>query len=483
MNIFSVPTNIIVGNRFLGARFNSQHSDQPDFVHPDYVKHYDKFALTTRFELGLDYLQEYLAKYPNEDQSTYSARQKLLTLKNYVTRLSTGITGMISRKPSQITEESARLKEVLEALDGQRPYEEVIKEAIYKTSRDGICWIRTDAPREGEDGKPYITILDRYQVINWRFDDLRNLVMCVVYESLSQENGLFGLQEVEVYTAYRMVNGLCEITRYTRNNAEQTTNAFNQEETVRTDFDFMPVEQCYLSEVPIMADVAKINIRHMNFVSSLDRYLTMAALPIPLVWGADVDDDGNPNPGKPAMILGVDQAMFFSGPKTEADFEWRELSGTSVELLKNHIATLEQDMLEAFERSAEDATGKGIGNEAATTSVIKNKSSSAVLSNIAEIVQEAMQTSLDNLSKILGDKPGAILAVNKDFQPVIDGASIPTLLNAWTQGAISWETFIQGMQASEIVTIDDLEEERKLIDAEELIKQENMEDESESTFE
>ena len=26
MNIFSVPTNIIVGNRFLGARFNSQHA-------------------------------------------------------------------------------------------------------------------------------------------------------------------------------------------------------------------------------------------------------------------------------------------------------------------------------------------------------------------------------------------------------------------------------------------------------------------------
>jgi len=462
-------------NRFITQ--SCAQKDEPDFRHPEYLKFEHMFTMTEAFEDGVDGVRDQLIQYPNEEDDTFAKRQKVLTLKNYVKRMAKGTQGMIMRKPSSVLGETNKMRKLLDHVDGFRPLDDILADLINLATRDGKVFLLVDSPPKGVEGDPYISIVLRSQVINWRHDEEGNLTMAVIREVVAESAGTFATQYVEQFRhfdEYADVNIWRMASQATCATSGQQSTVVSSDSSERewiihddytTDYDFIPLVEIDVSDVPTLFEVAKINLRHMNRQSSLDRYLDIAALPIPLAWGVPLGEDGETqDPKKPAMVLGVDQAIFFTGPKDQADFEWRELSGKSVDLLAKDLRQLEMDMLDVMER-AMDEQQKRSSNESATTSKLNNQSRSALLTAISATIEHKVIQALGYLANMIGETFEGSLTINRDFAPLLDASSAPALLQAYVAGAISWETYIMGMQGTEIIQVEDIEEEReRLID-------------------
>ena len=447
------PASYIYGTQFLETQYQSQKSDQINFVCFDYVKDYPKFSLTEAFEDGIHGVVDRLPELPNEEKETYNKRKEAATLNNYVTRLSRATVSAIFRKDAELENIPPFLEKLLPKLDGQKDVQEVLKDLTYLLVRDGGCFVVVDAPKFGDEGQPFVKILERSKVINWRFvPNSSELEMAVTVESYLTNNGEFGQQSVMRYRHYRMVEGVCHIAVYEQSmvrSAQQ--DAFELIEDIKTDFDFLPVEKLDIKTSP-MYETALLNLKMMSFESLLDRYMQLSVLPQPIFWGVDTDEDGNYQHSKPAMVLGVDSAVFFTGDKSESDFEWREVSGSSITLTRDHIEQIKEDCLQAYERSQNDVVKSS--NESATTSKIRNSSSTAFLSYVATLVEESATSVFTKLAKMVGESfDNSEVHINTDFNPSIDQSNAQNILTAFSTGVITQESALLSLMATETIQL------------------------------
>jgi hypothetical protein len=235
--------------------------------------------------------------------------------------------------------------------------------------------------------------------------------------------------------------------------------------TIETEFNRIPIQEVFVDNTPILYDIAKLNIKHFNRLSHKDRYLTMAALPIPVIWGAEVDDDGNTTTAKPALVIGVDEAFVFSGSKEEADFQWRELSGDSIDLIEKDLNSIVEDITTGILRAAESANA--VQKTATEVQLLQAEASNRV-TQIATAVQIGMARSLDILSEINNERvpASATFVINKDFNASLmgsDGARV--VMESYLMGMISMETFLQTLSDMELISIDSAKEEIARIEA------------------
>ena len=476
MNMQYNPEAFIYGANFLNTNWQNQQSDSPNFICLEYAQEYHKFSLTERFELGADGLKDLLPKLPNEENKTYKARQDAITLDNMVVRLSQSATGTIMRKEVQLTDVPPFLARILEnKVDKELGLNEFTKKAIYHFIRDAGGWLQCDSPREKDsDEQPYMQLLPRSKVINWRYNTAGELELAVVYETMITNAGRFGSKTVQRFRAYEMVEGLCHVTiyEYEAGTAKTTGSSYTIIEEIKTDFTFIPLVELKTNS-NLMYAIALKNLRQMHFQSLLDRYLTIAALPQPVFYGADTDEDEDENidnkSQKPALILGVDNALFFD--TKDGGFEWAEMSGKSTELIQSHIERLNEDMLQALERSKADQMKQS--NQSATASHINNKAQQSFLVNISGYTENAIKRAIEMLGEMVGEKTDKVeFTINKDFTPAVEASNANSLLQAYTAGALSQETLLISLNNMELTQIKDIEEEIKKTEAEGIIDEE-----------
>jgi hypothetical protein len=232
--------------------------------------------------------------------------------------------------------------------------------------------------------------------------------------------------------------------------------------TIETEYDYIPVIPVDLSDFPPLYDVAKLTIKHMNRTSIKDKYLDMSATPVPLLWGIQPDDTVGT---KPVFVVGADEAFLFQGTKEECDFEWRELSGTSIDKLQEDLSVIEEDITSGIIRAA---TSDTTTIKTATQSFYEAAESANRCVVIANALEQALNRMLVYLSDVgnieLDD--GARVIINKDFNAVSGtNQDLRLLWEIYLGGALSIETFLDSMSKFEVIDIGTVNDEINRIKA------------------
>lgn len=422
--------------------------DNVTFEHPEYIAHKAQVIKTRNVFNGIDTAKQYIYKLERESDASIATRMEVATIKNFVKRATEAFVGMIFRKHIETSGLDDDMVAILKNIDGSHNLNRFGRELATHLIVDGRAFIGIDTLEDGS-GLPYAIIYTRGQVINWRKDLSGNYTMVVVREVIEEPAGDFGMEYVVQYRVYKE-NG--DVDLYRTN--DQKTGFFYK--TIQTEYDYIPIIPVDLSDVPPLYDVTKLTIKHMNRTSIKDKYLNMAATPIPLLWGIQPDESAGT---KPVFVVGADEAFLFAGTKEECDFEWRELSGSSIDKLQEDLSVIEEDITSGIIRAA-----------TSDTTTIKTATQSfyeaAESSNRCVVIANALEQSLNKMLVILADIANIPLdetsqiIINKDFNAVSgNNQDLRLLWEVYLGGALSVETFLDSMAKFEVIDIGSVRDE------------------------
>ena len=440
------------------------NSDDVNFKHPEYLAYQSKVTKVFNVFSGVDSAIQYLAQAPRESDSAYEIRQENATLKNFVKRATEAFVGMIYRKPVQVVGFSEDITDIANYIDKKSNMNKFSRELTTSLIRDGKVFLAVDTPIGG--GTPYMSILDRLNVINWRKNENNEYKMLVYTEMVEEDSGDFGLVEVQQWRVFRD-DGTVETWR-----EDKQQGSYSLRDTIQTEFDYIPIVDIDLDDIPPLYDIAKLTIKHMNRTSFKDKYLDMAAIPVPVIWdstGGDIGSEDGVVGAKPVYVIGVEEAFVFSGTKDEADFQWRELSGNSIKVLQDDLAVIEEDITSGVIRAAQS---DNTTIKTATQSFYEAAESSnrvTVIANAVEIgLNKAMLMLADMMNETVDDIARVI--VNKDFNAIMQGTdSLRLLWEIYLGGSLSVETFLKSLESFEVIDIGSVEEELKRIDKDKFV--------------
>jgi len=430
--------------------------DSPDARHLSYTKHRHQLALVNDIYEGVDSAKQHMFKFPQELEKTFQDRQDRATLRNFVRRATEAFTGMIFRKAIEHEGWGARVQRTFPTIDKHQDIRAFTKQLTTSATLDGKTFILVDAPQDASS-EPYLVHITRNQLINWRKDINGKFTMVVIEEILSRPQGNFG---TEYFQQWRHYDENGNITIYER---AQGSKEIIKTSHITTDYPSIPLVMVDVDDVPMLYDIAKLNVKHFNRLSHKDRYLTMAALPIPVIWGAEIDDKGNTTTAKPALVIGVDEAFIFQGTKDEADFQWRELDGSSIQELEKDLDSITEDITTGILRAADSANT--VQKTATEVALLQSEASDRV-GAIAIGVETAMNKALTILSEFMNEAPAkdAIFILSKDFNSALAGTDGQRLVyEAYLTGVISVETFLQSLSDAELISVESVKTELERI--------------------
>jgi len=437
----------------------TRKTDDVSFQHPDYVSAYNRVKTVSDLFNGVDTASQYLIKAPREETDSFASRTNGCTLKNYVKRATEAFVGMIFRKEVESIGYSDNVNVILNKVDKKSTLNKFARTLTTTLIRDGKAFLLVDTPIGG--GDPYMTILDRLSVINWRKDENGMYTMLVYKEVIEEPYGEFGTKEVLQFRVFKD-DGNVDIYRQGTKTSEYVLY-----DTIETDFKSINVIDIDLSDTPPLYDIAKLNIKHMNRTSLKDKYLDMTAIPIPVIWDSSIgiDDDDDNSGTKAVKIIGADEAFVFSGTKEEADFQWRELSGSSITALQDDLRVIEEDITSGVIRAAQS---DNTTIKTATQSFYEAAESANRVTVIANAIEIALNKAMSLIVDVLGEstETTAGVIVNKDFNAITSNSdNIRILWEIYLGGALSIETFLNSMEKFELVDVGSVEEEVSRIQA------------------
>ena len=435
---------------------NATQKDSASTRHASYLAHIDQINLVNNVYNGIDTTVDYLFQFPQEIQTTFDIRKERATLRNFVKRAVEAFTGMIFRKPLEVEGYGATTTRSFLKIDTKNSIQVFTKAQTTSATKDGKSYILIDSASDGST-QPYLVAIDRSQLINWRVDAQGKYTMIVIEEVIAKPVGVFG---TEYILQWRHYDEKGDIRIYQHDSDSREIKQVG--ETIETEYDGIPFVEIDVDDVPILYDTAKLNIKHFNRLSHKDRYLPMAALPIPVIWGADLDDDDTPTTAKPALVIGVDEAFIFSS-KEEGDFQWRELSGTSIELIEQDLDSITEDITTGILRAAD--TANTVQKTATEVALLQAEASDRV-SAIAIAVETGMREALVILSEFNGEMvpSDAVFILSKDFNAALAGTDAQRLLfESYLQGLVSIETYLSSLADAEIISIESTSKELERI--------------------
>lgn len=432
----------------------NNQQDTVEFLHPEYLAYKTKVDYVTNIFNGVDSAKEYLVQAPRESDTSFEARKNKATLKNFVKRATEAFVGMIFRKQIEPVGFSDRMNSLFKKVDTKNTLQKFSRDLSTRLVRDSKVFILVDTPIGG--GDPYFSIINRNNVINWRKDETGNYTMIIIYETIEEFVGDYGTEIKEQWRVFKD-DGSVEIWRKNNEGGLYLANL------IQTDFEYIPIVSIELEEMPILYDIAKLNVKHLNRTSFKDKYLDMAAIPVPVVWGAGVDEDSAGT--KPVLVIGVDEAFVFSGSKDEADFQWRELDGKSIKALADDLKVIEEDITSGVIRAA---TSDTTTIKTATQSFYEAAESANRVTVIANLVEIGINKAAELMADMIYEKlnPETRIVVNKDFNALVtNNDQLRLLWEVYLGGALSVQTFLKSLDSAEVIDIGSVESELAKIEA------------------
>ena len=393
--------------------------------------------------------RKYLPQEPRELDEAYDNRLMRSTLAPYYVRLERMLAGMLTRKPVRLEDVTDVVTEQLFDVDLQGNDLNVwTYETARKCIRYGHVGVLVDAPKAGDNGRPYWTQYTPRDILGWR-SEIKNgeqkLTQLRLMEEITVPDGLYGekqLQQVRVLTP-----GAFEIHQ------KDKKGDFVLVDEGSTSLSEIPFAVAYSNRVgvlesrPPLADIAELNLKAYQVQSDLDNQLHISAVPMLAIYGFPQSaEEISAGPGE-AMAL----------PES-ARAEYIEPGGNSYSA---QFQRLDQIAGQINELGLAAVLGQKLSAETAEAKRIDRSQGDSTMMVIAQQMQDLIDNCLSFHAQFMQQSQAGSSFINRDFLATrLEPQEIQSLLQLYTAGTITQETLLNQLSAGEVLGDEfDVEEE------------------------
>jgi len=393
--------------------------------------------------------RKYLPQEVRELDEAYDNRLMRSTLAPYYVRLERMLAGMLTRKPVRLEDVSDVVTEQLFDVDLQGNDLNVwTYETARKCIRYGHVGVLVDAPKAGDNGRPYYVTVTPRDILGWRSeikDGKQQLTQLRLMETITVPDGLYGekqVQQVRVLTP-----GAFEIHQ------KDKKGDFVLIDEGRTSLSEIPFAVAYSNRVgvlesrPPLADIAELNLKAYQVQSDLDNQLHISAVPMLAIYGFPQSaEEISAGPGE-ALAL----------PES-ARSEYIEPSGNSYDA---QFKRLDQIANQINELGLAAVLGQKLSAETAEAKRIDRSQGDSTMMVIAQQMQDLIDNCLGFHAQYMQQAQAGSSFINRDFLAQrLEPQEIQSLLQLYTAGTITQETLLNQLSAGEVLGDEfDVEEE------------------------
>ena len=394
--------------------------------------------------------RKYLPQEPRELDESYDNRLMRSTLAPYYVRLERMLAGMLTRKPVRLEDVSDVVTEQLFDVDLQGNDLNVwTYETARKCIRYGHVGVLVDAPKAGDNGRPYWTQYTPRDILGWRSevkDGKQSLTQLRLMEEITVPDGLYGekqVQQVRVLTP-----GAFEIHQ------KNKKGDFVLVDEGTTSLSEIPFAVAYSNRVgilesrPPLADIAELNLKAYQVQSDLDNQLHISAVPMLAIFGFPQSaEEISAGPGE-AMAL-----------PEGASAQYIEPSGNSYSA---QFQRLEQIASQINELGLAAVLGQKLSAETAEAKRIDRSQGDSTMMVIAQQMQDLIDNCLQFHAQYMQQPQAGSSFVNRDFLgDRLEPQEIQALLQLYSAGTITQETLLKQLSVGEVLG-DDFDVEQEL---------------------
>ena len=393
--------------------------------------------------------RKYLPQEPRELDEAYDNRLMRSTLAPYYVRLERMLAGMLTRKPVRLEDVSDVVTEQLFDVDLQGNDLNVwTYETARKCIRYGHVGVLVDAPKAGDNGRPYWVSVTPRDILGWRSeikDGKQQLTQLRLMETITVPDGLYGekqVQQVRVLTP-----GAFEIHQ------KDKKGDFVLIDEGTTSLSEIPFSVAYSNRVgvlesrPPLADIAELNLKAYQVQSDLDNQLHISAVPMLAIYGFPQSaEEISAGPGE-AMAL-----------PEGASAQYIEPSGNSYSA---QFQRLDQIANQINELGLAAVLGQKLSAETAEAKRIDRSQGDSTMMVIAQQMQDLIDNCLGFHAQYMQQPVAGSSFINRDFLATrLEPDEIQALLQLYTAGTITQETLLNQLSAGEVLGDEfDVEEE------------------------
>jgi hypothetical protein len=321
-------------------------------------------------------------------------------------------------------------------------------ETARKCIRYGHVGVLVDAPKAGENGRPYYVTVTPRDILGWRSeikDGKQQLTQLRLMETITVPDGLYGekqVQQVRVLTP-----GAFEIHQ------KDKKGDFVLIDEGSTSLSEIPFAVAYSNRVgvlesrPPLADIAELNLKAYQVQSDLDNQLHISAVPMLAIYGFPQSaEEISAGPGE-ALAL----------PES-ARSEYIEPSGNSYDA---QFKRLDQIASQINELGLAAVLGQKLSAETAEAKRIDRSQGDSTMMVIAQQMQDLIDNCLGFHAQYMQQPQAGSSFINRDFLATrLEPQEIQSLLQLYTAGTITQETLLNQLSAGEVLGDEfDVEEE------------------------
>ena len=357
---------------------------------------------------------------------------------------------MLTRKPVRLDDVSDQIREQLFDVDLQG---NDLQTWLYNTSRICIRYghvgVFVDAPKSGDNGRPYWITYTPRDILGWRTemaDGQQKLTQLRLFEKVLVPDGLYGEKQVEQVRV--LTPGAFEIFQ------KDQKGDFRVVDEGTTSLSEIPFSVAYSNRVgvlesfPPLADIAELNLQHYQVQSDLGNQLHISAVPMLALFGFPAAaEEISAGPGEALSLPEGAAASYIEPAGNSYDAQFRRL-----DQIVSQINDLGLAAVMGAKLSAETAESKRIDRSQGDSTMM--------------VVAQQMQDMIDNCLRFHADylqesQAGSSL-VNRDFMGArLEPQEIQALLQLYTAGTVTQETLLLQLEAGEVLG-DDFDVEAEL---------------------
>ena len=425
--------------------------DSPNTAWANMEPHWE---LLEAFQLGTFGVRKkhrrYLPQEPREQDLSYDARLQRSVVSPFLIRIERMLAGMLTRKPVRLDDVTDQIREQLFDVDLQG---NDLQTWLYNTSRlcirYGHVGVLVDAPKAGENGRPYWIAISPRDIIGWRSelkDGKQELTQLRLSEKILVPDGLYGEKQVEQVRV--LTPGAFEIFQ------KDQKGDFRVVDEGTTSLSEIPFSVAYSNRVgvlesfPPLADIAELNLQHYQVQSDLGNQLHISAVPMLALFGFPQSaEEISAGPGEAFALPETARAEFIEPAGNSYDAQFRRLEQIESQINELGLAAV--------------VGAKLVGETAEAKRIDRSQGDSTMM-----VVAQQMQDMIDNCLRFHADylqesQAGSSL-VNRDFMGArLEPQEIQSLLQLYTAGTVTQETLLLQLEAGEVLG-DDFDVEAEL---------------------
>ena len=393
--------------------------------------------------------RKYLPQEPRELDESYDNRLLRSTLAPYYVRLERMLAGMLTRKPVRLEDVADVVTEQLFDVDLQGNDLNVwTYETARKCIRYGHVGVLVDAPKAGDNGRPYWTQYTPRDILGWR-SEIKNgkqiLTQLRLMEEITVPDGLYGekqVQQVRVLTP-----GAFEIHQ------KDKKGDFVLVDEGNTSLNEIPFAVAYSNRVgvlesrPPLADIAELNLKAYQVQSDLDNQLHISAVPMLAIYGFPQSaEEISAGPGEAMALPESARAEYIEPGGNSYDAQFRRLDQIAAQINELGLAAV---------------LGQKLSAETAEAKRIDRSQGDSTMMVIAQQMQDLIDNCLSFHAQYMQQAQAGSSFINRDFLATrLEPQEIQSLLQLYTAGTITQETLLNQLSAGEVLGDEfDVEEE------------------------